>query len=1182
MALQIVQSTAEARVGNAASVTQTFGSTPVQGHLLVAVHRCDDVTAANINTPSGWTKGPQVVAAFGVTLFYKIAGASEPTSVTVTNVTAGPGCLMMSEYSGNDTNIATVLDTSTTTQVASGLTHTTSNLTIANAGDLIVVGIGLASAGTTTGWSNAWTNSFARAGTPISGNNSNLSCAYRVPGATGTYSTTETWTTNARTSRSVVAAFKAAAAGPVTSTATHSVDAVLGSVNYVQAAGEFRANSATTINGSFSQIPQQNNLLLIVHRCADGTASGQLAPPAGWSLAARQIGGPTVSIWYKIAGASEPTSITVTNAQSGFVGMYLYEYTNNVTANVVDKTVKGVTGGGVTTGTSPSLTTLNANDLIIVAFAHSSQTTWNNVWSNGFGRIGTPAAAGTSTLEVASKLVSTTGTYSTTETWADSGIGTMVVASFKALGLTTNTTSYDVDVSLLLRAAPTYSVDAVMRASMSNTYSADALKKVVGITRTHNIDAVLQKRTLKTHAVDAVARQTRTVTQQADGLLRKTTAATVLIEAILKATKTKTFNVDSILRKTFTKTYSVDATTIPQTNNVLQSVDAIFKQARTLTVNVDANVNALQSTFPQYNVDYITLKATPNTYSVNAVLLGHLVRTYATDASLLKRSPKTYSVDTVLRKVTPRTFSVDALLLGHVKKTVSVDASTLKTTLKTYSISAQVGTAESTNMYGAVPYGMPYWAVTNTWQVLHSVDAATFVPRKTTTVSVDARIIQAVGTQTVGYSADAISKKTFTTTYTTDARLSLASPRVYATDAVVKGLLTKTHTVSAVLQARRTSAYTVNGLLLKRVSATYSTDMLAKRVTLRAYGVDALRQLRRSTTYSVDSRLKKQFLATSFVDALFSKRGVTRSYSTDASFISETRTTNYSVDASFKHLVVRTHKVNATITFQKNPHGTWLDTSFPYRRALLIVAPLGGLPANHPVTATVALDKTVVRGKMRTNLSDVVIAYATEDTPREWIVLPAHVTSDGTNIIVNFPLAADLPDGVVTTTNYYIYYGNRTDQVFAATPASYVPSDWPVLVAYSDPGVSYTRPGEHWRTGISNVKHAKATLRFDGIKVRMIANTGPSYGIAEVQVDDNPWVDADLYSVGDQQAVEVFSMDLEAGRHVIRVRVSGRKNPSSTGTTVNIVRFEHKKAGIAIDIHEEIIELMWTSTLGSM
>lgn len=1182
----LVQASAEARAGNALTVTANYGATPTAGNLLIAFHRCDETVAANVNKPTAqWTKGPQVIAGFATTLFYKIAGAGEPTAITVQNTTStGPCSLMVFEYSGNSTDIATVLDTSLTTQVASGLTHTTDPLTIANASDLLFCGIALASAGTTTGWNNAWNSSFTRVGTPISGNNSNIECAHRIPAATGAFSTTETWTTNARTSRSVLAAFLAAPAGggATTKTVTHSVDAQIGSVNYVQAAGEFRANAATTITGSFAQIPQQGNLILIVHRCPDSSFSGQLAPPSGWSVAARITGGPSVNIWYKVAGVSEPTSITVTNGTSGVVGMYLFEYTNTVAANVFDQKATGATtGGGVTTATSPNLTTLNANDLIIAAFAHSSQTTWNNAWTNGFGRIGVPATGGTSTLEVSSKLVSTTGTYNTTETWADAGQGTMAMASFKALGRVTNTLTNDND-ALILRYTPvSQAVDAVILGHLPKAHSADADLLKQGVTRAHGVDVDLRKTLIRTHTVEVIALKTKTVTSQVESVLAKTRATTSLVESILQKTTLRTSLVDSDLRKTSTVTHSVDAKTIPRTFTASQLVDAVLGKTRTATHSVDANVNAQQSAFPQHNVDYILIRTVALSSSVNAILLAHTSRAYSTDSVALKHLTKIHSADALIKKVTLHTAAVDTVLLGRLAKSAAVDVLTLRGNQRVYAADAKIDAGQSTVMYGAVPYGMPFWAQTNTMQRLHFVDAALFIPTKRITVSVDGRFVQAVGTQHITYSSDADIKFTQTKSYSTDTRFSLSSPKVYFVDADVKGSLTKPHTVSVVLLGSLKKSYTTDALALQRKTVAYSVDTLKKKTLLRAYGVDALGRKTRTVTHGVNAGFKKSINVANFTDALFSKAALRRSYVVDASLVSLTRRVSHYVDASYRHVLKRTHKVNAVISFQKNPHGTWLDTVLPYRRALQIVAPLGGLPVNHPVTATVALDKTVVRGKMRADLSDVVIAYGTNDTPREWIVLPAQVTSDGTNVVVNFPLAADLPDGVTTSSNYYIYYGNRTDLIFAATPSSYVPIDWPILVAYGDPGVSYTRPGEHWRTGISNVKHAKATLRFDGIKIRIIANTGPANGIAQVQIDDGPWVDVDQYSVSDQQAVEVFSQDLEVGRHVIRVQVSGRKNPSSTGTTVNIVRFEHKKAGIAIDVHEEIIDLMWTSTVGS-
>ena len=66
---------------DAASLTITLGSTPAVGDLLVAWANSD---ATVTQGGSGWTAGPDVVDGNGAYSWYKIAGASEPSSVTFT------------------------------------------------------------------------------------------------------------------------------------------------------------------------------------------------------------------------------------------------------------------------------------------------------------------------------------------------------------------------------------------------------------------------------------------------------------------------------------------------------------------------------------------------------------------------------------------------------------------------------------------------------------------------------------------------------------------------------------------------------------------------------------------------------------------------------------------------------------------------------------------------------------------------------------------------------------------------------------------------------------------------------------------------------------------------------------------------------------------------------------------
>lgn len=102
-------------------------------------------------------------------------------------------------------------------------------------------------------------------------------------------------------------------------------------------------------------------------------------------------------------------------------------------------------------------------------------------------------------------------------------------------------------------------------------------------------------------------------------------------------------------------------------------------------------------------------------------------------------------------------------------------------------------------------------------------------------------------------------------------------------------------------------------------------------------------------------------------------------------------------------------------------------------------------------------------------------------------------------------------------------------------------------VSYSAPGLS---GGSHM---FSNAAGNEYAVAFTGTRVDLIAMTGPKFGIAEVSVDGGAPVDVDLYSAGTATRRLVFSTgDMAAGGHVVRVKVSGRKNAAATDTYVGL------------------------------
>jgi hypothetical protein len=184
------------------SVPTTLPSTPSSGNLLVA--RTTSVATGRTHTlsGSGWLTA---VSNSRVSIFYKIAGAAEPNTITF-SCSGGTTTLyiQVDEYSGI---AASPLDV-TASSSGSGSTGTsgTTNAT-AQADSLAIVVWGLGgSSGTST---PSFTNSYA-ADWEVAANASRI-LARRVLTTTGAQTTTATWSTS-RQFHSAIAVFKGAPA----------------------------------------------------------------------------------------------------------------------------------------------------------------------------------------------------------------------------------------------------------------------------------------------------------------------------------------------------------------------------------------------------------------------------------------------------------------------------------------------------------------------------------------------------------------------------------------------------------------------------------------------------------------------------------------------------------------------------------------------------------------------------------------------------------------------------------------------------------------------------------------------------------------------------------------------------------------------------------------------------------
>ncbi len=116
--------------------------------------------------------------------------------------------------------------------------------------------------------------------------------------------------------------------------------------------------SAGSFSATFAATPTSGNLLIAI---AGTRINGTMTAPAGWSTAINQTAtpAPQAAVFYKLAGASEPTTVTVTTDATGNGnGIHLYEYRCVTTFDLASSATgssKSVSSGSVTTAQPNSL-----------------------------------------------------------------------------------------------------------------------------------------------------------------------------------------------------------------------------------------------------------------------------------------------------------------------------------------------------------------------------------------------------------------------------------------------------------------------------------------------------------------------------------------------------------------------------------------------------------------------------------------------------------------------------------------------------------------------------------------------------------------------------------------------------------------------------------------------------------
>lgn len=412
-------------IGAAGTVTVNFGHTTTVGNLLIAIVQSS--AAPGAHTMTGWTLAKdQGYSTSGtsasLSVFYKISTGD--TAATSTATGGGAMQLLLYEYSGNAPS--SLID-GTPGANNNGSTNVTSlavaatGVTTTDAGDLLIA---VSAQNNTNGGSQAFTSATLL---PV-GSATKVFAGQRLPGATGTYNDTGSWST-ARAAAGIIVAFKAPATinvsgatatetdtphagNPSSSSTVYGVQAtetdtphagapnvinghqvvetdtphagthVVGdwSVRRIPASDAVGIHGVGTVTVNFGQIPTAGNLLIaIVTSGAAGPGINSMSP-AGWTLI-RDVGFGTggvaaaASVFYKIAAGtpgtpSSDTGATCNAPSGGSVEMILYEYQGAGNPAVIDISSTASTLVNTAVLNSTAITTTDPGDLILLT-AHT-------------------------------------------------------------------------------------------------------------------------------------------------------------------------------------------------------------------------------------------------------------------------------------------------------------------------------------------------------------------------------------------------------------------------------------------------------------------------------------------------------------------------------------------------------------------------------------------------------------------------------------------------------------------------------------------------------------------------------------------------------------------------------------------------------------------------------------------
>ena len=197
----------------------------------------------------------------------------------------------------------------------------------------------------------------------------------------------------------------------------------------------------TIVSTTLSSAATAGHLLVAVVG-ANGNAT--ITGPTGWSTAINQSGTPSQAIFYTVAAGGETTISASVNASPGSLGIHVYEYAGTE----VMLAGTGSATGSSDTPTSGTVTTTDANQLILAAFTNDgNKRHTNSTWANageGFTELvdfRTTGSGRTAGYAGGDNLANTAGSHGVTTAISASANWRGQIVAFRTQTSVTNVTS---------------------------------------------------------------------------------------------------------------------------------------------------------------------------------------------------------------------------------------------------------------------------------------------------------------------------------------------------------------------------------------------------------------------------------------------------------------------------------------------------------------------------------------------------------------------------------------------------------------------------------------------------------------------------------------------------------------------------------------------------------------------